>query len=499
MPKIYNCQKAKSDIIELKVLNSSLVAYATKFHGIKIFDFESCDTKKSIADMHLNSTVSASAFSPNSELFAFANNHNIYILEISSKNISNTIESGNEDIEIISFDSSSNYIIAGSKNGRVLQYKTDKPSLLSRLGSFPYNDSNKELKYDKDKNFVSSFAFYKNKFACSGYGGAIITLNLHTQTDKKVFTYNKIRIDALAFLDEETLICAKSDGSLDIIPLDDTSSRQSISTPLSSIKQINIMPNPNFIMINGRSNIISIIDIKNRKIAHSKYIELDTQIKFVNIVKGDYLVIALENNDILHVELPGIAKLKSLIAAKSIDKAYELIAKEPMIQGSNEHKILEEKFEKKYQEALLAPINQNKKKAVQIMDIYKNVKSKQERIKELFSAFENYLRFQKLFLEKKYPLAYAMSSKYEPLKQTAQYKKMEQIFKAAFTSAQKQIMQNNIQGARAILGEYGTVISKKPLIKLLLTQNKEFIEFLKALQKKDFKTIDILVKANPFF
>lgn len=499
MPKIYECQSAKSDITELKVLDSSLVAYSTKFHGIKIFDFDECEIKKSIANIYLNSTVSACAFSPNSELFAFVNNQKIHIIDIQTKEAIQTIDVNGEDIEIITFDSSSNYIIAGSKNGRVLQYKTNQPSLLSRLCSFPYDRNNIDSKIKENKNFVSSFAFYKNTFACSGYGGAVLIIDLHTQTNKSVISHNKIRIDALCFLNEETLICGKNDGTIDIVSLANEHSYKSIPTPVSKIKQIIVMPNPNYIMVSGKSNVITIVDIKNYKITHSKYMEFNAQTNRIAIVNNDFLVVALNNNKILHVELPGIAKLKSLIANNSLKEAFELITKEPMLQGSYEQKMLEERFEKNYAEATKALINQNIAQATQILDVYKDVKSKQIKIKELFSAFQNYLRFQAFFLEKKYALAYAMSSKYEPLKQTMQYKKMEQIFKLAFSNAQRHILQNNLPGARALLSEYNTVISKKPLIKLLLTQNKEFVELLKAIQKRDFQTINKLVKTNELF
>lgn len=499
MLKIYECQNAKSDIIDLKVFNDSLIAYATKFHGIKIFDFDECEIKKSISNMYLNSTVTASAFSPNSEFFAFFNNKTIYIIDIQTKEVIHKIETNNEDIEIISFDPTSNYIIAGSKNGRVLQYKTNQTSLLSRLCSFPYDRENIDSKVKDKKNFVSSFAFYKNRFACSGYGGAVLIIDLQTQTNKNVIAHNKIRIDAMCFLDENTLIYGKIDGTVEIVSLADENSYKSIDTPILNIRQIIVMPNPNYVMVSGKSNIISIVDIKNHKITHSKYIELDTQIEQVALVKGDFLVVALSNNKILHIELPGIAKLKSLILHNSLKEAFELITKEPMLQGSNEHRLLEEKFEKNYADATKALINQNIASATHILDIYKNVKSKQIKIKELFDSFKNYIRFQGLFLEKKYAIAYAMCSKYEPLKQTVQYKKMEQVFKLAFSNAQRHILQNNLSAAKALLSEYNTVISKKPLIKLLLTQNREFVELLKAIQKRDFKVINKLVGANELF
>ena len=496
MPKIYKCQKAKSDITLLKTLDNLLVAYNTRFHGVKIFDFNECEIKKSIANAYLNSSVTASAFSPDNEFFAFVNDRTIYILDVLSKEMIHTIETHDEEVDSISFDPSSNYIIAGSKNGRVLQYRMNQPSLLSRLCSFPFDRKNIAR---ENQNYVSSFAFHNNSFACSGYGGAIYVIDLYTQTNKCILTYNKTRINAICFLDDETIICAKENGKVDIVPLSNEESHKSIDTPIQSIQTAIIMPNPNYLLVSGNSNIITIIDIKNCKIVHSKYIELDSKIKFADIVNNDSLVVALQDNEILHIELPGITRLKSLITRGLLKEAFALIAKEPMLQGSHEHKILEEKFEKNYEVALKALINQNKAYAVEVLAPYKEIRSKESIIKELFSAFGNYLRFQALFLEKKYALAYGMCSKYEPLKRTVQYKKMEQIFRLAFSNAQRHIVQNNIAGARALLAEYNTVISKKPLIKLLLTQNKEFVELLRAIQKRDFKTINKLVDKNELF
>ena len=73
-----------------------------------------------------------------------------------------------------------------------------------------------------------------------------------------------------------------------------------------------------------------------------------------------------------------------------------------MLQGSNEHLLLEEKFDKVFTEASAQLINQNKTLAKSILNNYKNIPSKQQQIKDLFLAFDNFRRFHGLFLEKKY-------------------------------------------------------------------------------------------------
>lgn len=499
MPKIYKCLNTKSYIVALKALYNSHIAFCTKFEGIEIIDINECEVKKSITNSYLDFTATAYAFSPDSRYFSFAVSSYIYIMDIEINNIVQSIKTYDEEIEIISFDSSSAYIIAGTKSGRVLQYRANQSNLLSRLCSFPYKREKIDSKTKEFTNYVSAFAFYKNLFACSGYGGAIYIIDINTQTNIDVLTHNKSRLNALCFLDENRLVCGSSDGTIYIFFLDDPHNYKIIRTSISGISQLLIMSNPNFLMVVGKSNTIIIIDTKNYKITHSKYIEFKAQINLIDIVNDDLLIAALEDNSIVSVELRGIKKLKSFILNHLLDEAFELIAKEPMLHGCNEHKMLEKKFEISYQNATKALLIQNVSLALQILDAYKNVKQKQQKIKELLDAFNNYIRFKSLFVEEKYTLAYAMCTKYEPLKNTPQYQKMEQEFKTLFLSAQRFILQNNIQGAKEILSKYNSTLSKKPLINMLLTQNKEFVSFLRAIQKRDFSTINQLIKTNELF
>ena len=158
MFKIYECQNAKSNIIELKVLSDSLVAYCTESHGVEIFDFNSCKIKKIIANPYLNLSMNICSFSPDLKLFAFVNNQLLCVSDIESNELIYTIEVHDEEIVIISFDLSSNYIIAGTKHGKVLQYKINSSPHLFKLYTFAcdrFDSKNNEM-----ENFVTAFAFY---------------------------------------------------------------------------------------------------------------------------------------------------------------------------------------------------------------------------------------------------------------------------------------------------------------------------------------------------
>lgn len=495
--KIYTYQDSRSTPCYLRVLANSLVAYCTKENGARIVTINKHKIQKEIANINLSSSIDGCSFSQNGRFFAFFIKNSLTIIEIISKKIINTIEI-NEDIEIVSFDLSSSYTIVATKSGEILQYKIDASLLISRLYSF----ANEKSKIDLiNKKFVTTFAFYGKKFACSsgGYDGTIFIIDLLTQTDKHIITTHKKKINTLNFLDEETLLYGTDDGKIELFFLNKRESFKSITTPFSTIKQLLIMLNPNFIMVSGNSNTAAIIDLKNFKTAHRKYVEFDAKIEKMAINDDGLLIVALQNSQILFVDLPTVATLRSYILHNSFTKAFELIQKEPMLQGSTEHKDLEINFERHYRDATKALIDQNHSLATKILDIYKDVKCKEVRIRELFLAFSYYPRFQELFLEKKYPLAHIICSKFEPLKKTPEYKKMEHIFKLTFLNAQRYIIQKNLPAAKDLLKAYITVSSKKELINLLLNQNKEFIALLNAIQNREFQTIYTLIDKNEIF
>ncbi|MDQ7067314.1 MAG: hypothetical protein Q9M40_04625 [Sulfurimonas sp.] len=68
-------------------------------------------------------------------------------------------------------------------------------------------------------NYVSAFAFCDDLFACSGYGGSITVLKIHSLSSRYTISSSALRIDALCFYDKDTLLSASVDGSLHIYSL----------------------------------------------------------------------------------------------------------------------------------------------------------------------------------------------------------------------------------------------------------------------------------------
>ena len=497
MPKLSKCLKAFSSILSLKVLDNNTIIFATTNSGIRVVETEGCSVLSNILPTELNQETKSVAFSQNAKLVAFVNGTSIHIMLLSTQTVIKTIKV-DTPIDIISFDPSSTYIIIGTSNGRVIQYRFNSSSKLSRLCSFPYLLPDEKFS-QKETNFVSAFAFNDDKFACSGYGGAIYIFNLHTRDNTKIITRSRVKIEALYFLDNTHLISGNIDGVLEIIDLNDTSTIKRLNAPFTKIKNIIAMPNKEYILISSNKKYISLVNIKTLKIVETKYLEFDTNIDKIIQKNEDSLLVVLKDANILNVELLNLNTLKNLINDNKIHQAYKLLHKAPMLRGSKEDIHLQESYEENLLKAIQYVMKGNLNSAGEITRPLMLIPSKKDEVELIYTAFKHYDKFQLFFHEKKYNLVYSMSDRFPALKQTVEYKSLEKFWQKNFVEAQKQMLLNNTESARALLSDYIMVPSKRSVIKFILYKNKDFINFLQAIENKEFDRINNIAKENQNF
>lgn len=494
MLEFNECLKARSAVTHLQIVDNNLLV-TTKIHGMKVIDFDTCNTKINLSNRHLNSDTNAVAISPNGKLLAFANKSVLYVIDITTHKTLQTIQTQSSSITKLIFDASSKYIISGDTNGRVLQYKYNSSLSLARLCSFPCQIP---IRKQFHKNFVSALAMYENLIASSGFGGGTIVIDMYSRATKRVIKETKIHSNALVFLDKERLLNADVHGDIHLISLTNRTEYRKISTNLKNIQQVVLTQENQYALLLSEKNSIALVDLVNFKLLEKQYLSFESTILKMAIHKSQ-LIVALSNLQIITLELADKKKLNSFILHNSIDKAYKLVETFPMLENTYEHHKLEQLYQNAFSKAVDAIINNKKEFALQTINSFKNVQSKKHEIETLFVSFKNYNRFQALVLEKKYALAYAMASKYPAFTYTPPYKKMESIWKKSFADAQRQIVQGRADVAKAILSEYATTTIKRPLIKFVLNHNQTFLKFLKAIERKEFQKVYSLVKENEIF
>jgi len=491
------CHRTRSEITSFEVLNNNTLAFATKVHGAKLFSQINCSIIKNLSIELLNSKTTAVTFNQEGTLLAFANSKLIYILDTQTKLLLQTIRSFEGEIKLLAFVPNSKYLIAGSKHGRVMQYRHDGRSHLSRLCSFGQDILQRKSRINH--NYVSALAFSGNIMASSGYGGVITILKLNSYSNRYNIQASNVRINALCFLDDKRLVSGNVDGVVSIHSIHKYQTVKHINTPFVNIHTIIQMPNKRYLLVSAESQNLILIDTVEAKVVSRNYLKFSTNVTDVKLTHDNKLLVVVNKKEFYRVELPSAKHIKSFILHNSLDKAFQLIERDPMLKETREHIRVEVLYTKLYEKAIAALIDSNTKEAHKLMDMFSNVASKKEEINSIFKAFEYYPRFQNLYLQKKHPLAYAMAEKHPALKYTQQFKKMEETFKEVFTFSQKQVLQGKEDKAKELLAPYGAVISKKSMIKLVLNQNREFLEFLQAINEKKYEVVESLVKTNSTF
>lgn len=500
LPKITKCFKAYSSILNLKVLENGNIIFATTNSGVRVVDGQDYSVLSNILPEQLTQRTASVLFSSDARVAVFVNNDTIEIMLLPTQVIIKTIKIPHEKIDIIGFDPTSTYIIIGTDRGRVLQYRFNSSQQLSRLCSFPYLLPDEKYS-QKEKNYVSAFAFYKEKFACSGYGGAIYVFNLHSKDNTKVITRLRARakIESLYFLDEKYLISGNSEGVVEIISLEDTSKIQRLNAPFLNIKNIVAMPNRDYILVSSNKDYISLINIKTLQVIENKYLIFDAKIDKVVQKDEESLLVVLKDATVVNVELVNLSSLRLLVEENKLYEAYKLLHKTPMLRGSKENSYLEECFANSLKKAIHYLIREDIDSAEEITKPLMKIPSKKAEVKLIYTALKHYKKFQLLFHEQKYSLVYSMSDRYPALKETREYKSVEKFWKKDFIEAQKQMRVNNIEAAKALLRDYVMVPSKRAIIKHILYQNKEFIDFLQAIEDREFSKLNEIVKENKNF
>jgi len=495
--KQIECLKSRLQIASLSKVNSNFVAYTNNDKNIKIIAPLQCKTIQSIYVDLLSKKTTALAFHKNSDTFAIANGAILYIINTTSQNIIQTIHTNDGNIQIITFVEDTPYIITGTDNGRVVQYRYDGKYGISRLCSFPYN--NVHVKRVVQNNYVSAFAYNKEYLACSGHGGAVTIIKFNSHASKLTLETSNVKVTALEFLDENRIIYGNVNGNIFISKYKKHGATQTVHTMQTHIKQIILIPKSHYALISTQSTSLMLLDTANAKIIKNSFINFDDKVSQIVLLSPSELMVSLSNNHILKVSIGSIDDLKTLISSGSLLEAFTLIEANPMLENSEENTQIELLYSKLYSDTMQLLIKSKNLDVAKPIEKFKKLKNKKDDYQNLLRAYENYEKLQELYQNSKFALAYSLVDKYEALKFTQEYKEMEKIYKATFTLAQKHILTKHKEKAAEILAPFATVNSKRAMIKLLLRQNSEFLEFLKSLAEKNYEKINALIQTNDTF
>ncbi|MEN4053043.1 MULTISPECIES: hypothetical protein [Sulfurimonas] len=489
--------KLHTDIFVLEKVNKEFIAIASHLKNIKIASIEPLKIEQNIYFELLEAKTTALTFHPSLPLMAIANGEILYILDINKRNILQTIITHDGVIEKLSFMQNEPYLISGTQNGRVIQYRYEDKIHIARLCSFPYTSVT--YKKSLNNNYVSAIAYNAEYIAASGYGGAVTLVKFHSQTRKFSFESSKTKVNAITFTEDKHIIFANVDGMLFMAKIRKNAHITQVNTHTRDILQLLKVPQSNYLLIIAKSSNIMLFDIRAKKIIKRNFLSFDANVRTALLLSKDILLVTLADNSVHKIYLGSQKVLRELLEKRELLEIFKLVESNPMLEKTPEAQEAEKLYKKLYSKVLLELITSKKEELLDRLKPFEVVKSKKESIKNLLLAYENYPKLQSFYSEHKYALAYALCEKFPALQLTPPYKKMESTYTKSFTLAQKQLLLQRPGQAKALLEPFATISSKRAMTQLLLRQNKEFLAFIKAIGDKNYEEVDRLVKTSPVF
>lgn len=494
-----NVIKRDEEIIELKYIDESSIAYSTKSQGIVIVNI---NKHKQMLNLKTN-TQKSSFFlfdlSHNKKRLAYVSDGYIYVLDTTFEDDEKYFRSAKVIIKIainykatvMKFDPTSNFILVGTEDNIVYQYRYNSLYIISKYHLF--DNSKKRTKG------ISALTFDEDILYISGNRGDLVAVNIYSKIAKNLFTKESTSINEILLQGKEKLLTVHANGDLRIVSLQEPKKYELLDTIFTHINQIIYMTNKKYILACGDSPYISLIDIENKKVLAARYMYFDDDVKSMLLVSEYVLIVLLVNNTIVRVDIPTPRDLQSHILHNSLNEAYDLVKKEPMLLESDEYKSLESRYQELIKRVISEIPNQNKAYAQQTISFFEGVRSKRDEITLILRAFDSYQQFQNYFYQQEYATAYNLADRFPALKSTREYIKMESIFKQTFQKVQEYLLKGKKAEAHSLLREYMTAASKKAMIRLFLNHEQEFLKYLDVIKSKDVVQLKLIAQDDPAF
>lgn len=492
MPQKTSLTQFESPIVLIQPLKYPNVGLVTQDNTIYTHDLSSGESTKIFRPNIPDNDTLYCAFDPhfNRLLFGSAKAHLLNLIDLNEKKVIMQFDLDQQSPTILSFSPDGLYCVCGTDQGRVLQWRCDSSTLISRLHSFPeYNSVSSKPK----TNYVSALTFEEMTIASSGYGGSVVVTDYRTQKFMKRYTPGYMKITALLVYDN-FIISGNQEGTLIKIDRQGKLPNQRLGTSHKNIRYIlQIGPKP-YIIIASELHYVTLINGDTFKIIQERYAELDSPLSALSLV-NNFLLAGNQNRELLRFEPLPVEELERLIRAKEYAKAYRFCADEPLLLNSDLYKALEAIYAEHITKAKEYLNQKMVDDAKRILEPFKAAKTKE--IAEVFQTYSFLDRFTALYEQKKLSAFYGHAEQFPLLQETAIYQHVEKIWSEKFSRAQKLMLLNKEKEIHEELSMFATVSSKRPFILLLIQNSAILISYSKAIQIKDYYQLKNLTQNFP--
>ncbi len=406
-----------------------------------------------------------------------------------TKKLITKVDRHHGEVSCVGIDPLNRYMFSSGDDGKTFAIDIKSGKLVFTLPS--HVDTVNDIVFSKNGNWVAT---------CS-YDRKISIFSLVTMSAKTKLKAHAGAVTKMKFISENRLVSVDKKSSVIIWDIYAGKVINRLEGIHDNVMCITTSKDDEFLFLGTTLGYILVYDLTSYKLLSAKYIKIASPITALEFNDENYeLIIGTEDGFIITYDIyEGEKKLKIMLKNKEFDAIQKEAELNPILAYTQIYQLVTNFWENTLSKAKVALQNNDKDKALVLLNTFKNIPSKNKIIQKTISDYAEFAKFTKFAQEGKLALAYSLVNTHPAYKESKLYLALEKRWKKTLVQAQKFVLDpKGIEQAKEVLKPYRGISTKTKLMQDLLTQGEVYKRFRVAIGKKDFAICFELIKQHQF-
>jgi hypothetical protein len=413
----------------------------------------------------------------------------VSLLDKNNRKFVHEIRAHSGGVETVEFTKDNKYFITGGMEGRLYMWSVSTGKKVDTLSH--HYDAVSAISSNENGHWI----------ATAGYDKVIKVFNRSFRKNHYKLISHQAPVTTVNFLSNQRLLSTDKEGT--ILIWDIVKSNVLVRLPKfdAHITAVCFDKNEEFLFVSALGGMVGLYHLQEKrllKIDFLKQLAGVTQMHYCD--ERRLLIFGLSNGHIPIYELEKEEEaFAQLMKDKDFNACYMMAEDNPLLEYSEVFSNLEALFDKAYEHAKNLLRTRKTQEAREILKHFTSSSAKRLLIQKLFKDFALFNSFSNAVETKKYMMAYSLAEEYSTLKETPEYKAMEDEWRKVLIIVRKIINEKSSEEKiKQLFRPFMGIPGKNLIIKTLYSNKNVYILFRKHLKEKDYFSAFKLASGHPF-
>jgi WD40 repeat protein len=448
-----------------------------------IYKYESLQAVKSLPNPYKKNDESCSlsyrdtVVSPTAQCVIHNGRGEICIIDVKKKKKLHQIKTHRSGMDNMKFFPLGNYLVTTGRDGKVFLWCMKTGNKIDYLK--PHTDSVSAIAISQDERLVATASYDRRLHVTNrSYRNRSVEMILHgTITD-------------MHFITDYRLLTCDKEGNVLLWSLEIRKVVKRFEKFTDSVISAHVLYNESFLIVCGRSGIVSLYDFESGYIIERSYLTTESQLsdtsynKMTNILVCTGLDGSINRYDFGKSEV----MFQEAVEAGQLAKSIELLNVNPMLKATDAYRKLHTSFQTDMDKGRKALELGKIEIAEFLLSKYNGCTEYRIDIQSLFSDYKFYDKFARAYKSKRYAIAYGLAEANKTLQHSTLFKRMEREWEKALQTASKLEKNEGFREAlKSVFSPFTGVTSKTTIINNYYTNSTIISTFTKKVASAEYE------------